>query len=568
MSGGFGFSHLAVLALVAAIQIYLIYRSLQDAEGLSAPESEEIASLCRADLLRRAERNLPPDWLYYLNEIERFCEPKDDRIRRSASAALAVGLGGTLLAIVLHFFGQGGPQGGGNLSGLIGSLGVSLGGSLFGVLSNLLIVLALLPRAERRLERQSREIVARLRQVDDAVRSAGLVGSLQDELAGIREAVSRQFTEVFASAVNGFPAIVDGLRAEVAALAGVVKAQGEGLGPATAELARCAEAVMQATRMLGPEAAGLVTAAERLDDLPGRLNAVLDRRRDEWLEEIRSEQQARLAELDKTYGKTLDAVAERERLMLERARELQSAVNDVGLAAGGMGTQLGGEIERVASRLGQEFGREARLHTIEVAERIERSFERMAEKVSGHEQQWRNNVGAVVEEVVRGIGDQVQAGVGAELNGAASSLKVLAGEIPRAAEVLRNGVDTWNATQDAALDGWRTAGKQVAEVSRDLAGLEAPLRSSLAALEKGGERVATALREVEKLPAEVLQSLATATAEQLRETRGVQQTAERLLEDARGSQQRATQVLVRQGELIRHLLSRSSRLAGTSEAVS
>lgn len=568
MSGGFGFSHLAVLSLVAMIQIYLIYRSWQDAAGLSVEESEEIAGFCRADLERRAERNLPPDWLYYLNEIERFCEPKDDRIRRSASAALAVGLGGTLLAIVLHFLGGVGLQSGGNPAGLIGSLGVSLGGSLFGVVANLWIVLALLPRAELRLERQSREIVARLRQADDAARSAGLVGSLQDELAGIRDAVSRQFTEVFASAVTGFPAIVDGLRAEVAALSGVVKAQGEGLGPATAELARCAEAVMQATRMLGPEAAGLVKAAEQLDDLPARLNAVLDRRRDEWLEEIRSEQKARLAELDKTYGKTLDAVAERERMMLERARELQSAVNDVGLAAGGMGTQLGGEIEKVAERLGREFGREARQHTVEIAERIEASFERMAEKVAGHEQQWRNNVGAVVEEVLRGVGAKVSEGVGADLAGAAGSLKEIAEEIPRAAATLRQGVDTWNATQDAALDGWRSAGKEVAEVSRDLAGLEAPLRSSLAALEKGGERVATALREVEKLPAEVLKSLATATAEQLRETRGVQQTAERLLEDARGSQQRATQVLARQGELIRHLLATSSRLAGNTEAVS
>lgn len=566
MSGSFGFSHFLVLGLVAAIQSYLIYRSQRDAEGLSEEEIEEAAGLCRVDLERRAERGLPPDWLYYLNEIERFCEPKDDRIRRSASAALAVGLGGTLLAIVLHFF-LPNPQGGGNLaSGLIGSLGVSLGGSLLGVLSNLFIVLALLPRAERRLEAQSRSIVARLRQVDDAARSAGLVGSLKDELEGIRDAVSRQFTEVFASAVTGFPAIVDGLRNEVAALSGVVKAQGEGLGPATAELARCAEAVMLASRLLGPEAAGLAKAVEHLDDLPGRLTAALDRRRDEWLEEIRGEQKARLDELNATFGKTLDAVAERERLMLERARELQSAVNDVGLAAGGMGSQLGGEIERVAERLGREFGREARQHTVEVAERIEASFLKMAEKVESHEQQWRNNVGMVVEEVLRGVGAKVSEGVGAELAGAADSLKVIAGEIPKAAEALRGGVESWSATQDGTLEGWRGAGRQVAEISRELAALEAPLRSSLTALETGGERIAAALRGVEKLPAEVVATLATATAEQLRETRGVQQAAEKLLEESRGSQQRAAQVLARQGDLIRYLLSKSPRLPGKTEA--
>lgn len=572
MSAGFGFSHLLVLALVAAVQAYLIYRATRDAEGLTSEEAEEVANLCLRDLRSRAERGLAPDWLYYLNEIERNCEPKDDRIRRCASAALAVGLGGTLLAIVLHFLLQNGgsPTGGlpgGNLaSGLIGSLGVSLGGSLLGVLGNLSIVLALLPKAERRFKAQTRDIVAGLRQADDAARAQTLVGTLQAELADIRDAVSRQFTEVFASAVSGFPAVVEGLRAEVATLARVVQSQGEGLAPATAELAQCANAVNEATRLLAPEAAGLAQAAAQMADLPGRLNAVLDRRRDEWLEAIRDEQQERLDELNRTYGKNLDAVAERERLMLERARELQSAVNDVGIAAGGMGEQLGDQIERVASRLGAEFGREARQHTVEVAERMERSFERLAEKVASHEQQWRNNLGAVIDEVLRGVGDKVNAGVGAELQGAASSLGEIARELPKAAEVLRNGVETWNTSQDNTLEGWRTAGSQVAAVSRELAGLEAPLRSSFAALKEGGERLGTALRELEKLPEDVVKTLATATAEHLREVRTVQQAAERLLEESRGSQQRAAQVLGRQGDLIRYLLSKSPRLPGKAEA--
>lgn len=565
MSVSFGFSHWLVLWLVAAVQVYLLYRALQNAAGLSPAEEGEVAGLCLGDLQRRAQRGLAPDWLYYLNEIERICEPKDDRIRRCASAALAVGLGGTLLAIVLHFFLQ---RGGNVAQGLIGGLGVSLVGSLLGVLGNLLIVLAFLPRAERRIAAQTREIVAKLRQADDASQSEGLARTLHAELAGIRDAVSQQFTEVFASAVTGFPAVVDGLRAEVATLARVVESQGEGLGPATAELAQCANAVNEATRLLAPEAAGLAHAAALLADLPGQLNAVLDRRRDEWLEAIRDEQQERLDELNRTYGKNLDAVAERERLMLERSRELQAAVNDVNIAAGGMGEQFGDQIERVASRLGIEFGREARQHTVEIAERIESSFERLAEKVASHEQQWRNNLGVVIDEVLRGVGDKVNAGVGAELNGAASSLGEIAREIPKAAEVLRNGVETWNASQESALAGWRTAGQQVGEVSRELATLEAPLRASLEALKGGGERLGTALREVERLPGEVVKTLAAATADHLLEARKVQGAAERLLEESRGSQQRAAQVLSRQGDLIRYLLAKSPRLPGKAEAAS
>ncbi len=165
MAASLGFSHLAVLAIVAGAQIFLLRRALAAAAGIAPSEREEIRQRCEADLSERAGRGLPPDWHYCQNELERAYEIRDDRIRRLASAALAVGLLGTLLAIVLHFFTSGG---GFEPARLIAATGVALLGSLLGVIGHLAIVLVILPRAEEIFRSEATDFDGFLRRRNEA----------------------------------------------------------------------------------------------------------------------------------------------------------------------------------------------------------------------------------------------------------------------------------------------------------------------------------------------------------------------------------------------------------------
>ncbi len=349
--------------------------------------------------------------------------------------------------------------------------------------------------------------------------------------------------------------MVEGLRDEVQKLAGVTRQQGEGLGPAAAMLAACAKSVEKAARNLQPGTEGLAHAATVLSELPAKLGQALDERRDSWLATIRDEQKERLDELMAAYRVALDSVAERERLMLERARELLAAVSEVHQAAGNLPDQFSQQIERVASRLGAEFGKEARQQTADLSAEMQRVYEALGKKVADHEQQWRNNVGAVIAELIQGIEGQVQEGIGRELNGAALSLRQVAERLPEAGIELKAGIAAWNAGQQESLESWKTAGAALQSAAQTMSQAEGPLRSSLAALAAGGEQLTRKLGEAEGLSEQVAKSLSSATASHFEQVRKVQQSAEALLERARSSQQRAEQVLLRQSDLIRLLLT-------------
>ena len=553
MWNSFGVGHYIILTVVATTQLYLYLRAAREANGSSDQEWRELQSRCRSDLRQRMARGMSPDWIYYQNEIERGYEPQDDRIRRLASAALAVGLGGTLLAIVTHFLLQSGARF--EPSSLLASTGVSLLGSLFGVCGHLLIVLRVLPRAERTFQAKTKKFFEELRSSDESYGSAeGLTRTLQLEMTQIRQAVSQQFNQVFATAITGFPAVVDGLRTEVANLSAVVKAQGDGLGPATAMLAACAESVEVAASRLQPGTEGLNKTATLLAALPGQLGKVLDERRDGWLDSIRQEQKARLDELMGAFNLALEGVAERERRMLERARELLAAVSEINSATGRIPEQFSEQVDKVASRLGREFGREAQQHTADLMLQIQKAFDQLARKVAGHEQEWRNNLTVVVSEVLRGVEGQVREGVAGELAGAAKSLREVASELPKASGALQEGVLRWESIQGDALKGWQEAGKQIFEATKILSELEGPLRSSLGALKSGGDHLGKTLREAEGLSDQVAKTLSAATSRQLEPAQRVQKAAEELLQKAYNSQQKAEQVLMKQGDLIRLLL--------------
>lgn len=553
MNVSFSLSHVVVLLAVAGVQIELFRRARHGGAGLPPEQRDEIRQRCLQDLGARASRGLPPDWTYCQNELDRAFESGDDRIRRLASAALAVGLGGTLLAIVSHFFLAAGAA---EPARLIASTGISLLGSLLGVAGHLGIVLICLPRAEEVFRREAAALEAELRTWNEiGFADSGLAGTLRSEIAALREAVSQQFSSVFATAVSGFPEVVEGLRQEVGRLAEVTRQQGEGLGPAAATLASCAKSVEKAARSMQPGAEGLIHTATVLAELPTQLGQALDERRDSWLASLREEQKGRLDELMAAYRTANEAVAERERKMLERARELLAAVAEVHQAAGQLPDQFSRQIERLASRLGAEFGKEARQQTADVSAEVQRAFAELGERVARHEQEWRNNLGGVIAEILRGIEDEVRQGLGGELGAAARSLRDVAEQLPAAGRELQSGVEAWNASQERSREGWAATGEAILAASRAIAGAEGPLRGSLAALSSGGERLARQLNEAEGVSAQVAKSLGAAVATHLEQVGQVQKSAEGLLEKARQSQQRAEQVLLRQSDLIRLLLT-------------
>ena len=67
-------------------------------------ESEELDRLWntfKQDIQGRAKRGDGPDWVRYMDEADRVHERRVDRMRVWATAALVVGIGGTMLALAV-----------------------------------------------------------------------------------------------------------------------------------------------------------------------------------------------------------------------------------------------------------------------------------------------------------------------------------------------------------------------------------------------------------------------------------------------------------------------------------
>src|SRR5215467_5956851 len=101
LSDGADLGRLAVFALGAALQSVILSRAWRAARSDGCARLAELGEEFAADLIRRAGRGREPDWLRYRGELDRLFESRDEQLRSLAAAALAAGLGSTLVALMV-----------------------------------------------------------------------------------------------------------------------------------------------------------------------------------------------------------------------------------------------------------------------------------------------------------------------------------------------------------------------------------------------------------------------------------------------------------------------------------
>jgi hypothetical protein len=298
-SYGADLGRLAVLALGATVQTYILFRARQAAHSDDQANLGQLGKAFAEDISRRAGRGREPDWLRYRGELDRRFEGRDDQLRSLAAAALAAGLGSTLIALLVGLLLEAVRQDGAfdSLS-LVHSAGVCLMGSLLGVAVNLAIVLLLLPAAERRHASQTDSLLRLLAQVADQHPPVGaLTGPLREELAAIRESLGAGLAQAFSEAVTGWPQVVARLGGQVDALGALVEVQGRAISDAVRDLAGCSLAVAQSSQALQPVAGHLGEVGKLLVALPEDLREVIDASRTSWAASLREQQEEGLRQL-------------------------------------------------------------------------------------------------------------------------------------------------------------------------------------------------------------------------------------------------------------------------------
>ncbi len=553
---GADLGRLAVFLLGGALQVLILVRAWRAARGDDQARLVELGEAFGGDLSRRAGRGQEPDWLRYRGELDRLFESRDEQLRALASAALAAGLGATLVALLIGLvLDAARPDRSLDSLSLLRSAGVCLLGSLLGVAVNLVIVMVLLPSAERRHALRAGSLMRHLGKVADQHPPVGaLTGPLREELAAIRESLGAGLAQAFAQAVTGWPQVVTRLGEQVAALGAVVEGQGRGIGEAVRDLAACSQTVASSSQALLPVAGRLGEVAAHLAELPERLGQVIDASRASWAEDLRARQEEGLRLLSEVRREAEESSQARERMMLAAVRELQAAVADERAAVDRIPGLLADEVGRVTGDLGHAFGSEARAHTLDLAERLAGEHERLWLRVEQHEREVRNNIGVVVTELLEQVGRRIGETVGEPLKAAGERLQQIAESLPAAASRIEESQAAWSGAQREVLSGWQAVGQRTEAAAERLAQMDGHLGAGVEALAESAGHLERVARLDGEFEATLRAALAEAVTRHLAETGSWRAELTAMARDLGAAQAQLDRVLEGQSQFIRRCI--------------
>lgn len=531
---------LAIILCIVGVQLYLFRSARRAALRSRAAELEIRRESFVADIERRAHRGSSPDWMRYRAEIDRLLEPVDDRLRVLSAAALATGLGGTILALIAHLLIA--ARGTGLEPGtVILGMGVALFGSLAGVVNHLGIALHLLPTAERRFQADAEAVLRALRDTEEEHPPAeGLVQRFQDELGSLRDVLGSEFSGAFADAVPEFPRVVE-------RLAEAVEKQASTIDGAVGDLRESSKLVADGSKRLRPTAKRLADASEHLVALPERLADVLSATRQGWLEEIHAEQRKANLELVETVKELRVTWENREADLVDRVDGILRGTAELPAA-------FAERIHDMAGELGREFGGEARAQNRQLANDLARENEALRSHLEDQAREWRSDFGEAVRRLMDELESQVEARFVERLNGVAGALEGTAARLKEGSDRLETANREWREAQTQALAGWREVGTKVDDAAQRLAGGEADLERAVVALGEGAghlERIATVSKGFE---AALRESLREVTERYLEELRPVSAEMGKMMVEMVETRGRFDSILGEQGELIRQLI--------------
>ena len=200
-----------VLVVVFAILAYYAIRSHM-LRRRAGSELHDLLTQFTADIMTRSGRGLDPDWVRYSEESDRHHEDTCERIRNYATTALATGIGGTMLMLMLHLWTD--AESTDAVASLLQEMGMALLASLLGVLCNLVILLFILPGASDRFREERQRVNTALLRISEA-------NQPRTRSTNLNNAISEKLEKFLENTASNFPGVITGFRESVERLDGV-----------------------------------------------------------------------------------------------------------------------------------------------------------------------------------------------------------------------------------------------------------------------------------------------------------------------------------------------------------
>ena len=442
-----------VLWVVVGLQVCILARCWLLALGDDSDALDGLWNQFKHDVIGRASRGDGPDWVRYMDEADRVHERRIDRLRVWATAALVVGIGGTMAALAVRLTID--QQSSDPLEGLIDAVGPALLASLSGVVNNLAITLGLFHFSDGRF-------AASLDEFRNALHECSTQNPPHEKFAN---AVRDQLGNAFREAVRTFPDAFARLDESVEALGEITEAQSKAVLKAAAGLKTSAEGLTGAASEVAPAADLLRTSTDRLRALPDELAQMLDKMYVRWEQEIRRDQDSFIGDVKQvladqhtllestrsafdTWEQQRRAGAgEQEAERRAAIQLLQQSASDIVKTVDGLPATFTREVGKTSDTMGKQFGLEAKQHVEDLTKAIRDGNRalggQIAETTRDLQNRFLNDTAKVVGETVDQIYRQVEGTL-------LSSLKEVGEGLREALHTLPENAGTFAASLTAA----------------------------------------------------------------------------------------------------------------------
>lgn len=539
--------NLLVVLGVLGLELFIFVDSLRlvfrNAEGdLALLESGLVE-----DLRRRAGHGHSPDWLAYRDAVDRQFQPRDDRLRSNAAAALAAGLGGTVVAIIVHLVSapsllQNDPR-----SALYG-MGVALFGSLCGVAVHLCIVLFLLPWAESRFSRQSLALLDRLREVSDQnPPTKAVVETFRKELETLQKFFTTEFAGAFSTALGEFPAVVQELRGHLDRVAEAVDRQSGAATETMDGLRASADTIADGSKQLEPAVRQLGEAGLLLDQLPERLGKEFEEHRSRWQEAM----EGREAEAREQLENLIRISEQRQRNIGQQITEINQALGNLpDRVSQALSTSLQEATPRHANAYNQVLVDKTEVILTGIDSRLRKGQEQLEARDRRLQEQSGEWVRTLFEEVHGTVEDRLRA----PMTSAAEGLGAAADRLEQLATGLESATRNWTSTHQEGLQGWKEAGQTIATASGRLAAGKQGVDEAVESLGRSASHLETVARVHESFRSDLATALRRVTQDHLEELRPLHDRVLELAAEMEATRDRMEQALNREAAVVTQLV--------------
>ena len=452
------------VAVILAFQASYFWQSRRSGRRVFGVVLKEVLNDSKRDLEARATRGEAPDWLRYSDDADRAVLPSSDRVRNFATAALATGVGGTMLALLvelgtnpsLRWALAGGADDLASFDSLPSLVSGALLVSVAGVVNHLVILLLLIPRLDRRIDLSLGEFRAALQAAsDEHPPRQTFVDSVRTELGTAFNSALQSLPDAFAE----FGKNVSGLQESSTALA-----------------ASAAE--------IGPVASGLAGAIEEVRGLPGELARVLTETREAWREDIRSDQQEFLSGIK-------DVLVQQQELLAKTTKRLETMQRDTDVLIRNLSADIAGEIKNLPDVFSGHASKAADLMGTSLERQVRNLVGDLEGTVkSGNKElveHFRDDVAALNSTFLNRTSEVVEAAVVKvyehplfnTLDGIGKGLKEAIQELPDQAKSFSERLAVADQKLRGALEGIERAGTSLRRVAESTEGFENALQIAM-----------------------------------------------------------------------------------------